>query len=158
KTLKVQDRRELLKLSHQSTLNEFKYETAEAKITLTKDQANEALLPPQPTVAAPVVEQPTVAKPVEEPSTTHPAAQETEPAEEQKEESSEEASDYDYEVVSPMVGTFYRKPSPESDPYVEVGSEVKDDTIVCIVEAMKLFNEIEAEATGEIVEILVEDG
>lgn len=156
--LKVQEIRELIKLIDQSTINEFKYETAEAKITLKKDQANEVLLQPQPTVEAPVVEQPKVAKPVEETSTTQPEVKETEPADEQKEESSEEASDYDYEVVSPMVGTFYRKPSPESDPYVEVGSEVKDDTIVCIVEAMKLFNEIEAEATGEIVEILVEDG
>ena len=57
-----------------------------------------------------------------------------------------------------MVGTFYRKPSPESDAYVEVGSTINDETIVCIVEAMKLFNEIEAETSGEIVEILVGDG
>ena len=57
-----------------------------------------------------------------------------------------------------MVGTFYQAPSPESDPYVKVGTHIEPDTIVCIVEAMKLFNEIEADVEGEIVEVLVEDG
>ncbi len=66
--------------------------------------------------------------------------------------------DYDYEVVSPMVGTFYSAPSPEDDPYVTVGTKVEPQSIVCIVEAMKLFNEIEAEVSGEIVEILVQNG
>ena len=57
-----------------------------------------------------------------------------------------------------MVGTFYKSSSPDADPYVSKGDSVKSDSIVCIVEAMKLFNEIEAEVSGEIVEILVEDG
>ena len=57
-----------------------------------------------------------------------------------------------------MVGTFYHSPSPDVDPYVKVGSKVSKDSIVCIVEAMKLFNEIEAEVNGEIVEILVKNG
>lgn len=62
------------------------------------------------------------------------------------------------EITSPMVGTFYRKPSPESDNYVDIGDKIDESTIVCIVEAMKLFNEIEAEVAGEIIEVLVEDG
>ena len=57
-----------------------------------------------------------------------------------------------------MVGTFYHSPSPDMDAYVKVGSKVSNDSIVCIVEAMKLFNEIEAEVNGEIVEILVKNG
>lgn len=61
-------------------------------------------------------------------------------------------------IKAPMVGTFYKSPSPEADPYVQVGDKIENDTIVCILEAMKLFNEIEAEVSGEIVEILVEDG
>ena len=61
-------------------------------------------------------------------------------------------------VKSPMVGTFYSKSSPTSSPYVEVGSEVKKGTVLCIVEAMKLMNEIESEFNGKIVEVLVEDG
>ena len=61
-------------------------------------------------------------------------------------------------VKSPMVGTFYSKSSPTSAPYVEVGSEVKKGTVLCIIEAMKLMNEIESEFNGKIAEILVEDG
>ena len=63
-----------------------------------------------------------------------------------------------HKIVSPMVGTFYQSPSPDADVYVKVGSTVQSNTVVCIVEAMKLFNEIEAEVDGEIVEILVKDG
>lgn len=61
-------------------------------------------------------------------------------------------------VKSPMVGTFYSKSSPTSNPYVEVGSEVKKGTVLCIVEAMKLMNEIESEFNGKIAEVLVKDG
>ncbi len=62
------------------------------------------------------------------------------------------------EIKSPMIGTFYRKPSPESEAYVEVGDTVTADTVVCIIEAMKVMNEIKAEMSGVITEILVEDG
>lgn len=61
-------------------------------------------------------------------------------------------------ITAPMVGTFYKSPSPEENPYVQVGDQVSANTTVCILEAMKLFNEIQAEVSGEIVEILVEDG
>lgn len=61
-------------------------------------------------------------------------------------------------VKSPMIGTFYSKPSPTSNPYVEVGTQVKKGDVLCIIEAMKLMNEIEAECDGKIVEILVKDG
>ena len=61
-------------------------------------------------------------------------------------------------IKSPMVGTFYSKPSPTSDPYVEVGAIVKEGDTVCIVEAMKLMNEIESEFAGEVAEVLVKDG
>jgi acetyl-CoA carboxylase biotin carboxyl carrier protein len=62
------------------------------------------------------------------------------------------------EIKSPIIGTFYRKPSPDKDVFVEVGDNVTPNTVVCMVEAMKLFNEIEAEVTGKIVKILIEDG
>ena len=61
------------------------------------------------------------------------------------------------EIKSPMIGTFYRSPSPESGPYVEVGMEVNPDTVVCIIEAMKVMNEIKAEARGVITQVLVEN-
>jgi acetyl-CoA carboxylase biotin carboxyl carrier protein len=60
-------------------------------------------------------------------------------------------------IVSPIVGTFYRSPSPEKPPYLKIGDTVKPNTIVCIVEAMKLFNEIEAEVSGKIIKILTDD-
>ena len=62
------------------------------------------------------------------------------------------------EVKSPMIGTLYRRPSPDSDPFVEVGTAVEPDTVVCIIEAMKVMNEIKAEVKGVIAEVLVEDG
>jgi len=61
-------------------------------------------------------------------------------------------------VKSPMVGTFYLKPSPDSEPYVQVGQKVKKGDVLCIVEAMKLMNEIESEFDGEVKEILMKDG
>ena len=71
---------------------------------------------------------------------------------------SESAASDLIEVRSPMVGTFYAASSPESAPFVEVGSEIGPETVVCIVEAMKVMNEIKAEVKGTIVEVLVEDG
>lgn len=62
------------------------------------------------------------------------------------------------EITSPMVGTFYSAPSPDSDPFVSPGSKIAADTTVCIIEAMKVMNEIKAEVSGEIVEVLVENG
>jgi acetyl-CoA carboxylase biotin carboxyl carrier protein len=61
------------------------------------------------------------------------------------------------EIKSPMIGTFYRAPSPESAPYIEVGSEVNPETVVCIIEAMKVMNEIKAEAKGVITQVLIEN-
>ena len=61
------------------------------------------------------------------------------------------------EIKSPMIGTFYRAPSPESAPYVEVGTEVSPETVVCIIEAMKVMNEIKAEAKGVVTQVMVEN-
>ena len=63
-----------------------------------------------------------------------------------------------YEIKSPMVGTFYEAPSPDADPFVKKGDNVTTEMVVCIVEAMKLMNELEAEVEGEIVEVLVDNG
>ncbi len=78
---------------------------------------------------------------------------------EEKEETKEAEEKENYNIVkSPMVGTFYLKPSPTSNPYVEVGKKVKKGDVLCIIEAMKLMNEIESEFDGEIIAILVKDG
>jgi acetyl-CoA carboxylase biotin carboxyl carrier protein len=63
-----------------------------------------------------------------------------------------------YIIPSPIVGTFYRSPSPTADSFIRIGSHVEPDTIVCIIEAMKLMNEIQSETSGEIAKIYVENG
>ena len=77
----------------------------------------------------------------------------------EKEKGQEKAEDEDLvEIKSPMVGTFYRAPSPESPPYVQISDKITKETVLCIVEAMKLMNEIKAEMNGSVVDILVENG
>ncbi len=62
------------------------------------------------------------------------------------------------EIKSPIVGTFYRKPSPDEDPYVKIGDHVEKGQVICLIEAMKIFNEIKSEVSGQIKQVLVEDG
>ncbi len=152
--LKVQEIRELIKLIDESSIDEFTYESNGTTVSMKKQAGEvvqrpvvEAQPAPQP---APQQEQP--AAPAPQPQ-QQPEAPKEEPKAEQP-----AAKDYDKEIVSPMVGTFYEASSPEADPFVKVGDKVTSDSVVCIVEAMKLFNEIEAEVTGEIVEILVDNG
>ncbi|MFD1707031.1 acetyl-CoA carboxylase biotin carboxyl carrier protein [Siminovitchia sediminis] len=152
--LKVQEIREIIKLIDESDIDEFVYEHDGSKIKLKKKvntviqepvkYITEQVHVPQPPVSQEIAPQASVAEKTPEP--------ETAPA--------QTATDHSnlHTIVSPMVGTFYQAPSPDSDPYVQVGSEVTSDSIVCIVEAMKLFNEIEAEVEGKIAEILVQDG
>lgn len=92
--------------------------------------------------------------PVEAPEVAVAAA----PVAEKKEEAPKAIAENIKVVTSPMVGTFYRAPSPEASPFVEVGSIVKSSQALCIIEAMKLLNEVECEYTGKVVAILVENG
>lgn len=150
--LKVQEIRELIKLVDQSSLNEFTYENEDTKIEMKKNSGAvnvQQAAPQQPAEiqAAPQQAAPQPSKAEEKAaSATAPAAQQA------------AADDNLHQIISPMVGTFYHSPSPDQPAYVQPGSVVQNDTVVCIVEAMKLFNEIEAEVNGEIVEILVKDG
>ncbi|MFJ7933763.1 acetyl-CoA carboxylase biotin carboxyl carrier protein [Sporosarcina sp. NPDC096371] len=149
--LKIQEIREIIKLIDQSSIEKFTFESNGEKIKLEKGngQSNTA---PSVIATAPIVQQeaPVVQPVVVEPVTV--AVQEVPVATPQTEDPSL------HKVISPMVGTFYASPSPEESAYVQNGDKVKPESIVCIVEAMKLFNEIEAEISGEIVEILVKDG
>ncbi|MFZ7945191.1 MULTISPECIES: acetyl-CoA carboxylase biotin carboxyl carrier protein [Bacillaceae] len=155
--LKVQEIRELIKLVDQSSIDEFVYENDGSKIQMKKTTAAAIVTQVTP---APVVPQ---AAPVAQPvpvtvaATSAPvqeAAQEAPKADEVKQADTANL----HKITSPMVGTFYASPTPDADVYVKTGSTVTKDSIVCIVEAMKLFNEIEAEVNGEIVEVLVKNG
>ncbi|MDO6655175.1 acetyl-CoA carboxylase biotin carboxyl carrier protein [Anaerobacillus sp. 1_MG-2023] len=147
--LKVQEIRELIKLIDQSSIDEFEYENDGSKIVLKKNDVQYAEAPVQQPVQQPVAQQ--VPEPVKQVASSSKEQATEEPKEEKQDESL-------HKIESPMVGTFYARPNPESDLYVKTGEKVSEDSVVCIIEAMKLFNEIEAEVNGEIVEMLVEDG
>jgi acetyl-CoA carboxylase biotin carboxyl carrier protein len=154
--LKVQEIRELIKAIDHSSIEEFTFEHEGSKIKIKKNagvEGNKVInAVPQPAeVVAP--QQIVTQKTAEQVEVTAPAS-ELVVAEKPAEASIEDL----HKITSPMVGTFYHSQSPDADPYVKVGSTVTKDSIVCIVEAMKLFNEIEAEVNGEIVEILVKNG
>jgi acetyl-CoA carboxylase biotin carboxyl carrier protein len=148
--LKIQEIREIIKLIDCSSINEFSFEHAGSKIEMKK-QSQEVETVVRNVITSPVAE-PVQAQPVQ----AQPPVVET-PKEEKVEAPKADTSNL-HKITSPMVGTFYAASSPEAGNYVEVGSKVTNDSIVCIVEAMKLFNEIEAEVKGEIVEILVQNG
>lgn len=88
----------------------------------------------------------------------NPLIEKTIQIQEEKPKEEERKSENLIEIKSPMVGTFYKAPSPEAEPYVIIGSEIKEGMVLCIIEAMKLMNEIESEVSGKIVKILVENG
>jgi acetyl-CoA carboxylase biotin carboxyl carrier protein len=152
--LKVQEIREIIKLIDQSSISEFTYESEGTTVAMKKSSGN----PSAGAVDTPAKEV-LQEEPESKKETTPPAEEKKkEQPKEQEASSNDDRNNDTYEIVSPMVGTFYAASSPESDPYVTKGSKVDNNTVVCIVEAMKLFNEIEAEVSGEIVEVLVEDG
>lgn len=152
--LKIQEIREIIKLIDQSSIEKFSFESDGAKIKLEKgnhgkrveDNTTQITSQIQPTQS----EQQTVKTELN--NVTQPEVTAAPVVESAVVDSSL------IKVVSPMVGTFYAASSPDLPAFVKQGDKVTSESIVCIVEAMKLFNEIEAETSGEIVEILVKDG
>lgn len=128
----------LAKVLAETGLTEISLEDGEQAITLRKD----VLVAPAPQVVA--------AAPVQPAAAPAPVVNEAAPVAVPAKKGTP--------ITSPMVGTFYKSPSPDADPFVSVGSTIKTGDVVCIVEAMKMMNEIEAEVSGKIVEICVEDG
>ena len=133
----LKDIKELIALMRRNELSEFEMETEGFRIKLKK--GGDPVITPAPAAYAP---QPAPASP----ALPAPAATEV------------ESKTPAREITSPTVGTFYRAASTEASPYVEVGTEVSEDMVVCIIEAMKVMNEIKAETRGVIAEILVENG
>lgn len=138
--------RELLAAIAQTDVTEFSLKSDAFELTVKKGGVaqpmimTDAAVTPMPMAVAPPVAPPPVAAP--EPTPPPTAA----------------ANNNWVEVTSPMVGTFYRAPAPDEPPFVAIGDQVTSSQTVCIIEAMKLMNEIEAEATGKVMEILVENG
>lgn len=139
-TLDLKDIKELIALMRKNDLSVFKMEKEGFKITLKKGTDFQPVI----TTAAPVA---LAAAPVAAASVSAPAAA---PA-------PKETSNL-IEITSPMVGTFYSAPSPDSPAYITVGQEVAEDSVVCLIEAMKVMNEIKAETRGVVAEIVAENG
>jgi acetyl-CoA carboxylase biotin carboxyl carrier protein len=145
--LEIKEIKAIVDLMKRSSLTEFEMQDKDFKLRICRKNGEVQTVyqpttpPPFPVAAAPV---PAVPAPVE---AAPPAAA---PAAEQEDETKV--------IKSPMVGTFYLAPSPESPPFVKPGDAVVEDTVVCIIEAMKVMNEITADKTGKIAEILVENG
>jgi len=138
----------LIKFVAKSGAQEVSLETEDFKINIKTGSDAE-----QPTIIQAMAPQAPVAM-AAAPAASAPAA--AAPAAEAAETPADDDSNY-ITVKSPMIGTFYRSASPEADPFVKVGDEVKPGDVVCIIEAMKLFNEIESEVSGKIVKVLVDD-
>ena len=127
----------LAQVLSENGLTEISLEDGEQAITLRK----EVLVTTAPVASVPSVE-------VQQPAAAQAPASSSSSSEAKK----------GTPITSPMVGTFYKAPSPDSDPFVTEGSSVKAGDVVCIVEAMKMMNEIKTEVTGKVVEICIEDG
>lgn len=132
--------RQIVELMEEHNLGEIDLQQGEDKIKLSRGVPPQWHGVPQPMVAPPVAGPP--------PQTAAPAATPGSEA---------DSAAGTITINSPMVGTFYARANPEAEPFVKVGSTVSEETVVCIVEAMKVFNEIPAECRGKIVEVLVED-
>lgn len=145
---------ELIRQVSKAGVSEVKIEQGDFKITI-KSKGNEYV-----TVAAPMA--PVMQQPIAVPVAAAPQiVAETKPAEAKSAETSTAAAAADnaklVTVKSPMIGTFYRSPGPDKDPFVKVGDNVSKGDVLCIIEAMKLFNEIESEYEGKIVKFLADD-
>ena len=145
--MNVKEIQELIKFVSKSGATEVSLETGDIKLTIkTEGKKGRTVETIVQQVATPMAVAPVAAAPV----AAAPAAAAPAPTKE------EDDSKY-ITIKSPIIGTFYRKPSPDKDAFMSVGDTVSSGDVVCIIEAMKLFNEIESEVSGKIVKVLVDD-
>ena len=146
----LKDIKAIIDLMKKNSVSEFELEKEDFKIKLKRTPNGNPAGPvtyeeaPLVTYAPPLAISQVAAMPVTTPSAPAVSAGPV-------------VSSGEQEIKSPMIGTFYRSPSPEAGPYVEVGMEVTPETVVCIIEAMKVMNEIKAEARGVITQVLIEN-
>jgi acetyl-CoA carboxylase biotin carboxyl carrier protein len=149
-SVNMEELRELIGLLRDNGLAELELENEGFRVRLRRESASGGsayVAEAAPQVPAPAAA--SVPAPPTAPGPTHPGTH----------ASTEASQDQDLHIIpSPIVGTFYRSPSPAADPFVKIGSNVEPESVVCIIEAMKLMNEIQAEASGEVVKIYVENG
>ncbi|MFD2100108.1 acetyl-CoA carboxylase biotin carboxyl carrier protein [Flagellimonas iocasae] len=146
----IKEIQSLIKFVAKSGASEVKLEMEDLKITIRTVGSSSGS--PETTIVQqiPVPQTQSVPQVAHTPAAQEPAATKTESAPKSEE------SKY-ITIKSPIIGTFYRKPSPDKPAFVEVGSNVSQGDVLCVIEAMKLFNDIESEVSGKIVKVLVED-
>jgi len=150
-SVNLEELRELIALLRDNGLAELELEREDFRVRLRREGVLASGDHVQ-YVAAPVPVSASAAEPAAAAAAPPPANPGAQPA-------AAAAPDQDLHLItSPIVGTFYRSPSPAADPFVKIGSNVAPESVVCIIEAMKLMNEIQAEASGEVVKIYVENG
>lgn len=148
KSMDLKDIRLLIKMVDESGVDEVRLEQGEFRISIKKNKTVVTSVAQAPMYSLPP-------QPQQQVSTfTPPPA----PAAESKPVETPKAAANLHEVKSPIVGTFYSSPAPDADAYVKVGDMVKQGDVLCIVEAMKLMNEIESDISGKVVKILIENG
>lgn len=140
--MEIKDIKRIVELMKNNDLTEFSMKDEEFELAMKRGSDQQVVVTAAPPVVSPGA---AVAAPVAAAPAAAPAA----PAVDE--------DDGLTEIPSPIVGTFYRKPSPDAENFVQIGSEVTEDTVVCIIEAMKVMNEIKAEVKGVIKKILVDD-
>lgn len=149
----IKEIQELIKFVAKSGATEVNLEIDNVKISI-KSPAKKGAVPETTIIQQiPVAQSPTAVMPAAAPAPAPAPVAEPTPA---KAAESKDEDNY-ITVKSPMIGTFYRKPSPDKDTFVNVGDTVKPGDVICVIEAMKLFNEIESEISGKIVKVLVDD-
>ncbi|NTW46936.1 MAG: acetyl-CoA carboxylase biotin carboxyl carrier protein [Chlorobaculum sp.] len=143
--MNLKEIQQLIEIVNVSSLDEVIIRDGQSEITLRRNNSKaQAVLPTAPAIAQPVL--------APQPAPRQAAPEQPTPA------AAEAAASDLIEIHSPIVGTYYRSPSPDSLPFVSEGEKVKPGDVLCIIEAMKLMNEIESEVSGTIVDILVENG
>ncbi len=145
----IKEIQSLIKFVAKSGASEVKLEMEDIKITIRTGAVGSST--PETTIVQQI---PMAQAPAAQPAAAAPVA--TEAAAPAAESSKSEDSKY-ITIKSPIIGTFYRKPSPDKPAFVEVGSSINQGDVLCVIEAMKLFNDIESEVSGKIVKILVDD-
>jgi|SRR4051812_33608032 acetyl-CoA carboxylase biotin carboxyl carrier protein len=139
---------ELIKMINKSNIGELTVEQKDFRITIKQKEEHVTQ------VVSPVQTAPVQASSIQPATQQQPQAA---PAAEKPKQQAETSADNFVTIKSPMIGTFYRRSGPDKPAFAEVGDDVAPGKIVCIIEAMKLFNEIESEVSGKIVKVLVED-
>lgn len=154
----IEDIKELLKAFNDSKATELEIKSTDGEKLLIKQTAEKSTyitsapmphMPPMPAMPP---------MPVPKPDAVTPTVPTAAPATVEAEASAEDEFANAKTITSPMVGVFYAAPSPDAEPYISVGSVIKKGDVLCLIEAMKLMNEVQAEQSGEIVKICVENG